>query len=64
MRSFLNSIHKIEDKFDRKAEYFAFHHPLLAFWAMFLGMPVVILTVVSAGTIAIGVPIAVLMGWW
>lgn len=63
MRSLFNSIHKIGEKFDRRAEYFAFHHPLQAFWAMFLGMPVLILTVVSVGTMAIGFPVAILMGW-
>ena len=57
MRSLFNSIHKIGEKFDRRAEYFAFHHP------MFLGMPVLILTVVSVGTMAIGFPVAILMGW-
>lgn len=63
MTALINSIHKMGEKFDRKAESFAFHHPLLAFWAMFLGMPVVILMVVSVCTMAIGLPVAALMGW-
>ena len=39
MAAIWKSIHNFEDKFDRNAERFAFHHPYLAFLAMFIGMP-------------------------
>ena len=43
MRAILKSFHRIEETFDRKAEAFALRHPFLAFWVMFVGMPVMLL---------------------
>ena len=47
MAAIWKSIHNFEDKFDRNAERFAFHHPYLAFLAMFIGMPLFILIAVA-----------------
>lgn len=63
MTAILKCIHKLEERFDRKAEAFAFHHPLLAFLAMFVGMPIVILLLVSFSTMLISMPLAYLFGW-
>ena len=43
MSSILKSIHKLEDRFDNRAERFAFRHPHAAVLAMFIGLPVFIL---------------------
>ncbi len=63
MSALLKSIHKFEDKFDRHAERFAFRHPYLSFFAMFIGMPIFILTVVAAFTTVITLPLALIFGW-
>ena len=47
MSSILKSIHKLEDRFDNRAERFAFRHPHAAVLAMFIGLPVFILAAVS-----------------
>lgn len=60
----IHRLHKIGKTFDRKAEGFVFHHPVIAFFAMFVGMPVFILAVVSVGTILITLPISSLLGWY
>lgn len=57
------SIHNFENKFNRSAERFAFHHPYLAFFAMFIGMPIFILIAVAASTTLIMLPIAWIFGW-
>ncbi|MDO4454629.1 MAG: hypothetical protein Q4B90_09055 [Eubacteriales bacterium] len=63
MTTILKSIHKAEEKFDRRAEGFAFHHPLLAFFAMFVGMPFLILSLVLISTIVVVLPFTFLFGW-
>lgn len=63
MTAILKSIHAFEDKFDRRAEYFAFRHPYLAFLAMFIGMPVFILFAVSICTAIIVLPLSFTFGW-
>ena len=47
MSNILRSIHKLEDRFDNRAERFAFRHPHAAVLAMFIGLPVFSLAVVS-----------------
>ena len=37
MTTLIKSIHKYEDKFEKKAERFTFHHPYFAFFALFIG---------------------------
>ncbi len=59
----IHRLHKIGVIFDRKAEGFVFHHPVIAFFAMFVGMPVLILAMVSVGTLVIMFPISNWLGW-
>ncbi len=63
MTTIWKSIRNFEDKFDRKAERFALHHPYLAFFAMFTGMPFFILIVVAVLTTLITLPMAWIFGW-
>lgn len=63
MAAIIKSIHKFENRFDLRAEQFAFHHPFLAGLAMFIGMPVFILAAVSISTVVITLPFAWLFGW-
>ncbi len=63
MTALLKSIHKFEDKFDRRAERFAFRHPYLAFFAMFIGMPIFILAAVAVCTTVVTLPLALVFGW-
>jgi hypothetical protein len=63
MAAIWKSIHNFEDKFDRNAERFAFHHPYLAFLAMFIGMPLFILIAVAVSTTLIAIPIAWIFRW-
>ena len=53
MSNILKSIHKLEDKFDNRAERFAFRHPHAAVLAMFIGLPVFILAAVSLLTVLV-----------
>ena len=62
MTAILKSIQSFEDRFDRSAEHFAFHHPYLAFLVMFIGMPIFILIVVAACTTIITFPMAWIFG--
>lgn len=63
MTAIIELIHKFEAAFDRKAERFAFHHPYLAFLAMFIGMPIFILIAVAVSTTLIALPMAWIFGW-
>lgn len=63
MTALLKSIRKFEDKFDRRAERFAYRHPYLAFFAMFIGMPIFILAAVAFCTTVITLPLALIFGW-
>lgn len=63
MRAILKSFHRIEETFYRRAEEFALRHPFLAFWVMFVGMPVILLLTVSLSTMIIVMPLHYLLGW-
>lgn len=63
MSAFIKTVRKWENKFDRSAEYFAFHHPVAAFLLMFIGMPILILIAVSILTTMIALPLAWIFGW-
>lgn len=63
IRAILKSIHKFEDRFDSQAERFVFHHPCLAFAAMFIGVPVFVLAAVTISTVVLTLPVALLCGW-
>ena len=62
MSNILKSIHKLEDKFDNRAERFAFRHPHAAVLAMFIGLPVFILAAVSLLTVLVTLPVTLFLG--
>ncbi len=57
------SLLKFEHEFDIKAEQFFWKHPFLGFLFVFVGMPIIVLTCVCVGTVAIAFPMAWLFGW-
>lgn len=63
MTTVMKSIHKMEKRFDERAERFAFHHPYLACLVMFIGVPSFILIAVAATTMLITFPVAWIFGW-
>lgn len=63
MTTMIQAIHQLENRFDRHAESFTFHHPYLAFFAMFIGMPIFILMVVAASAALIAFLMAWIFGW-
>lgn len=60
MTAIIKSIHKMENRFDKTAERFAFHHPYLAFLAMFIGMPLFVLIAVFVCTVLVTLPLALI----
>ena len=64
MITFLKKIHTFEKKFDRKAEKFACCHPYLSFAAMFIAMPMFVLTTVCLGSMAVIVPISWILNFF
>lgn len=63
MTEFMKNVARLERRFDRKAESFTFHHPVLASLLMFVGLPLFVLTAVCLFTIVISLPVSWLMGW-
>ena len=63
MMSIKKSIDERPNRFDKRAEMFAFHHPYLAYFVMFIVMPVLVLVAVFIGTVIIALPMAWIMGW-
>lgn len=63
MRRIVQSIHKLERIFDTKAEWLAFHHPYLAFFTVFVGMPIVVLAAVCVCTTIVILPVSWFAGW-
>ena len=63
MKEILRSIHKLEDRFDRRAERFAFFHPCLAYLTMFIGVPVFIFMAVAASTMLLALPVTWICGY-
>ena len=61
--SITNAARRFEQRFDAKAERFIWHHPLLGFFFIFIGMPLFVLLGVCISTIVIAFPIAWLFGW-
>lgn len=61
--SIARTIRKYEYRFDVKAENFIWHHPLLGFFLIFVGMPLFVLLCVCVSTAAIAFPMAWLFGW-
>lgn len=63
MTKLIKSLHDLGERLDRRMEYFAAHHPCIAFFAMFVGVPAVILAAVCAGTAVLFFPLAWVMNW-
>ena len=61
--SIINAARRFEQRFDAKAERFIWHHPLLGFFFIFIGMPLFVLLGVCISTIVIAFPMAWLFGW-
>lgn len=62
-RTIAKTIQKYEHTFDIKAENFIWHHPLLGFFLIFVGMPLLVLLCVCVSTVVIAFPMAWLFGW-
>ena len=61
--SITNAARRFEQRFDAKAECFIWHHPLLGFISIFVGMPLLVLACVCISTIVIAFPMEWLLGW-
>jgi hypothetical protein len=61
--SITNAARRFEQRFDAKAERFIWHHPLLGFFFIFIGMPLFVLLGVCISAIVIAFPMAWLFGW-
>ena len=61
--SITNAARRFEQRFDEKAERFIWHHPLLGFISIFVGMPLLVLVCVCISTIVVALPMAWLLGW-
>lgn len=61
--SIAKNIRKYEHKLDVKAENFIWHHPLLGFFLIFVGMPLLVLLCVCISTVVIAFPTAWVLGW-
>lgn len=51
--SIINAARRFEQRFDAKAKRFIWHHPLLGFISIFVGMPLLVLACVCISTIVI-----------
>ena len=61
--SITNAARRFEQRFDAKAERFIWHHPLLGFFFIFIGMPLFVLLGVCISTVVIAFPMAWLFDW-
>ena len=63
MSAIFKAIHEFDKHIEAHAEHFAFKHPYLSFFAVFIGMPICVLVAVFFFTVIITVPIALVFGW-
>lgn len=56
-------VHDLDKRLEAQADRFSFRHPVLAFFAYFIGLPVCILAAVFFFTVVITVPVALIFGW-
>ena len=56
--SIIKAIKKCEYDFEVRAEKFLWHHPILGFFSIFVGMPLIVLCAVcrEAGTTSVPIP--------
>ena len=63
MSAIFKAIHEFDKRIEAHVEHFAFKHPYLSFFALFIGMPICVLVAVFFFTVIITVPIALIFGW-
>lgn len=63
MSVLLKRIHTLDKRIEAHVDHFSFKHPVLSFFAVFIGMPICILATVFFFTVIIAVPIALIFGW-
>lgn len=63
MSAIFKTIHELDKRMEAHAEQFAFKHPYISFYALFIGMPICVLAAVFFFTVIITVPIALIFGW-
>ena len=63
MSTIFKAIHEFDKRIEARAERFAFKHPYLSFFAVFIGIPICILAAVFFLTVIIMFPIALIFGW-
>ena len=63
MSAILKTIHEFDKRIEARAEHFAFKHPYLSFFAVFIGMPICVLAAVCLFAFTLTVPIALIFGW-
>ena len=61
--SIIKAIKKCEYDSEVRAEKFLWHHPVLGFFSIFVGMPLIVLCAVCAITIVFAFPMSLLFGW-
>lgn len=62
MFTLIKSVSRFESRIDASIEKFIFHHKVLGFLMIFIGMPLVTLAAVCLCTIVITLPITLLFG--
>ena len=63
MSAIFKTIRELDKRIEALAEHFAFKHPYISFFALFIGMPICIIAAVFFFTVIITVPIALIFGW-
>ena len=57
------TLHHVQERLNKHAKHFIIHNPYLAYSALLMGMPNIILISLMVWTMTIMFPIAWLMGW-
>lgn len=63
MPAILKTIHELDKRIEARADRFAFKHPCISFFTLFIGVPICVLAVMFFCTVIITVPIALIFGW-
>lgn len=63
MSVIIKTIHELDRSIEVHAEHFAFKHPYLSFFVIFIGMPICVLAAVFFFTVIITTSIALVFGW-
>lgn len=63
MFAFIKRASRFQNHIDAAMEKFIFHHKVLGFFIIFIGMPLVTLAAVCICTSILALPIALLFGW-